>query len=138
MLFSSLWNLKVSLISSPRTLLLSLVMSFSITVRSKQEFRRIATSGNTAAKLADNSLGSTGYRYSSTTFHYGKGVPSSFSVPHDRTNAYKASIFSGFLASPSLFSNTNFSFLLLLFSSPTVSTVLPSSEILDSDLPVPQ
>ena len=63
---------------------------------------------------------------------------SSSSVTHDRTDAYKSSIFSGCLDSPPPAGNNTFYFLLLSFSSPNVSTVLPSSAIFDGDLPVPQ
>ena len=83
-------------------------------------------------------MGSTGYRYSSTSFQHWKGMSSPFSLPHDRMDAYKASIISGFVASPPLVGNTTFSFILLSFYSPSVSTVLPSSLILDSDMTAPQ
>ena len=73
-----------------------------------------------------NELGSTGYRYSSNPFQYGKGMVSSSSVPHDRTDAYKASIFSGFVASPPPVGSTTFSFLLLSFPSPYVSVLFTS------------
>ena len=73
-LLFSLWNLKVFFLLCPRNLLLSWVMSLSITVCSTLDFRRLATSGNTATKLADNELGSTGYWYPSTPFQYGKGM----------------------------------------------------------------
>ena len=53
-------------------------------------------------------------------------------------DAYKAFIFSGFLTSPPPAGNTTFSFLLLSFPSPTVSSVLLSSEVFDGDLPAPQ
>ena len=138
MLFYILWNLTVLFLSSLRNLLLSWVMSLSITVCYTWEFRRLATSRNTAANLADNELGPTGFWYSSTPFQSRKGMSYSSSVPHDRTDEYKSSIFSGFAASPPSVGNTNFSFILLLFSSPTVSTVFTSSEILDGDLPAPQ
>ena len=113
-------------------------MSLSINVYSKRGFRRLATSRNIAAKLSDNELGSTGSRYSSTPFQCGKGILSSSYIPHDRTDAYKAPIFSGFLDSTPPVGNKTFSFLPLSFTSPTVSTVLPSSAILDGDLPAPQ
>ena len=137
MLLSRLWNLEVFLLSSPKTLLLYWVMSLSITVRSTREFRRLSTSGNTATKLADNEVGSTGSRYSSTRFQDEKGMSTSSSVPNDCMDANKASIFSGFVASPSPVRNTTFYFLLLSFSSQSVSTVLSSYEILDGDLPAP-
>ena len=47
-------------LSSPRTLLLPWEMLLSITVCSTQEFRRLATSGNTATKLTYNEVGSIG------------------------------------------------------------------------------
>ena len=112
-------------------------MSLSITVRSTREWRSLVASGNTAAKLADNKVGSTGSWYSSTPFQIGKGMLSYSSMPCERKNAYKASIFSGFVVSPPPVRNTPLSFLILSFSSPYVSTVLPSSEILDGDLPPP-
>ena len=138
MLLSSLWNLTVLLLSSHRKLLFSWVILLSITVRYTWEFRRLSTSWKIAVKLADNELGSTGSRYSSTPFQSGKGIPSSYCMPHDRMDAYKASIFPGFLASPPPVGNTTFSFLLLFPPSPTVSTVLPSSAIFYGDLPAPQ
>ena len=98
MLLSSLWNLTVLLLLSPRNLLFSWVMPLSITVRSTQAFRSLYTYGNTDAKLADNDAGSTGSRYSSTHFQDGKVMFPSSSVPHDRTDAYKYCIFSEFLA----------------------------------------
>ena len=58
------------------------------------------------------------------------------SVPHDRTDAYKASTFSGFVASPPPVGT--FSFLLLYFPYTTVSTLLTSSAILDGEMPAPQ
>ena len=134
MLLSSLWNLTIVLLSSHRTFLLSWVMSFSITIHYIQEFRRLPTSVNTNAKLADDEVGSTGYRYSSTPFQDVKVMALSSSVPHDRTYAYKASIFSGFLASYPPVGNTAFSFLILSLSLLSVSTVLPSSVILYGDL----
>ena len=138
MLLSSLWDLTVLLLSSTRILLLSWVMSLSINVISTRKFRRLATSWNKVAKLADNELGSTGSQYPSTPFQSGKGMSSSSSAPYDRMDAYKASIFYGFMASPPPVGNTTLPFLLLSFSSPTVSTVLPSSVILDGDLPATQ
>ena len=113
-------------------------MSLSITVRYTQEFRRLAISGNTAAKLADNEVGSTGSRYSSTPFQLGKGMLSSSSVPHDCKDAYKSYIFSGFVASPPPVENVTFYFILLPFSSLSVSNVLPYSIILEVNLPTPQ
>ena len=110
----------------------------SITFHSTCEFRRLATPGNTAAKLADNEGGSTGYRYSSTPFQGGKGMPSSFYVPPNQMDTYKAFIFYGFLDSPPPVRNNTFSFLLLSFYSPPFTAVLPSSEILDGDLTAPQ
>ena len=61
---------------------------------------------------------------------------SSSYIPHDRTDAYKASVFTGFVASPPPVGNTAFSFLLLSFFFLYVSTVLPSSAILDRNLTV--
>ena len=138
MLLSSLRNLTVLLLLSPRTLLLSWVMSLSITVCYTQEFRRLATSGNTAAKLADNEVGPRESWYSPTPFQVGKCMSSSSYLPHDCTYAYKASIFSGFVDSPPPVGNTIFYFILLSFYSLYVSTVMPSSVILDGDLPVSQ
>ena len=88
--------------------------------------------------MADNKLGSTGSRYSSTPFKSGKGMSSYYSEPHDHTDTYKASIFYGFVAPPPPVRNTNFSFFLLSFYSPTFSTILPSFANLDGDLPEPQ
>ena len=65
-------------------------------------------------------------------------MSSSSSIPHDRMYAYKASIFSGFVASSPPIGNTNFYFLLLYFPYLSMSTVFPSSIILDGDLPAPQ
>ena len=62
----------------------------------------------------------------------------SFYITYDRTDAYKASIFTGFVDSPPPVGNTAFSFLLLSFFSLSLSTVFPSSAILDGDLPVIQ
>ena len=138
MLFSSLWNLTVLLLLSPRTLLLSWMISFSINVCYTQEFRRLATSGNTVTTLAYNEVGSTGSWYSSTPLQVVKCVLSSSSVPHDRTDAHTLSIFSGFVDSPPPVRKTTLSFLLLHFSSPSVSNFLPSSTIFDDDLPAPQ
>ena len=92
-------------------------MSFTITVRYTHKFRRLATSRNTSAKLADNELSSTGSRYASTTFQNGKVILTSSFVPHYRTYAYKVSLFSGFVDSPPPLGNTTFliSSLLLLF-----------------------
>ena len=98
-------------------------MSLSITVCYTWKFSRIATSGNTSAQLADNGVGSTGYRYSSTPLQYGKGILYSSYVPHDCTYAYKASIFSGFVASPPHVGGITFSFFLLSFSSPSMFTI---------------
>ena len=128
MLLSGLCKLTFLLLSSHRTLFLSWVMSLSTTLRSTQEFRSLDTSGNKSGKLVDNVSGSTGSQYSSTPFHSGKGMSSSYSVPHDRTDPYKSSIFSGFVASPLSVGNTPLSFLLLYFLSLTVSTVFPSSK----------
>ena len=138
MILSSLWKLTVLLFSSPRNLFLSWVVSLSITLHSTQEFRILATSGNKAIKLTDNEVVSTKSRYSSTPFQYETGMSSSSSVHHDHADAYKASIFSGFVASPQPVRNTTLYFLLLSFSSPYVSTIFPSSEILDGDIPAPQ
>ena len=57
--------------------------------------------------------------------------------PHDHTDAYKASIFYGFVASPPLVGNTVISFILLSFYSYSVSTVRLFSKILNSVLPAP-
>ena len=65
-------------------------------------------------------------------------MPTSSSVPHDRTYAYKATISSGFVASPPPVGDTTFYFLLFYFSSLSMSTVLPFSVIFGGDLPVPQ
>ena len=65
-------------------------------------------------------------------------MPSYSSVPHGGTDAYKPSIFSGFVASPPRVGNITFSFLLLSFSSLYLSTVLNFSVILGGDLPAPQ
>ena len=43
-------------------------------------------------KLDDNEVGSTGSRYYSTPFHYGKGMFYFSSVPNDHTNAYRRHI----------------------------------------------
>ena len=93
MLLSRIWNLTVLLLFYSKTLLLSCVMSLSITVRSTQEFRRLYTSGNTAVKLADNEVGSTGSPYLSNPFQYGKSMSPYSSVPHEHTDTYKTSIF---------------------------------------------
>ena len=63
---------------------------------------------------------------------------SSYYIPHALTDAYKVSIFSGLLDSPQRIGNTTMTFLLLFLPSLSVSTVLPSSEILDGDFPAPQ
>ena len=63
-LLSIIWNLIVSLLSSPRTLFFSWEMTLSITVHYTQELRRFSTSGNKVAKLADNEVVSKGYWYS--------------------------------------------------------------------------
>ena len=138
MLLSSLCNLIVFFISSPKTLFLSGVISLSINVHSAREFRRLATFGNTATKLADNELESIWSRYSSNPFQSGKVMLSSSYVPHDHTDEYKASIFSGFAVSPPLISNIAVYFLLLYFSSPYFSTINNSSAILDGGLSAPQ
>ena len=101
-------------------------MSLSITFRSIQEFRRLTTSGNTSTKLVDNELWSTGSCYSSTTFQSGKGMSSSFSITHDRTDAYKGSIFDGFVASPPTVGNTTLYFILLSYTPPPPKMYLPS------------
>ena len=116
-ILSGLCTLIVSLISSSRTLLLSWVISLGITVYYSQESSRISTSRKTNAKLADNELGSTVSCYSSTPFQFGKFVSSYSSITHECMGAYRASIFSGFVTSPPLTSNTTMSFLLLFFSS---------------------
>ena len=71
----------------------------------------LVTYRRTATQLVDNKVGSTGSWYSSTTSHSGNVMPYSSSVPHDLTDAYKVSIFSGFVESPPLVGNTTFSFL---------------------------
>ena len=81
---------------------------------------------------------STGSRHSSNPFHYAKGMISYSSIPHDRTDACKASVFSRFVASPPFVGNTTVYFILVLFSSPYVSTILPSSAVFNGDLPAPQ
>ena len=138
MLLSSLWNLSVSLLLSPRTLLLSWLISLSITVHSTRYFRRLATSGNTAANLDDNELGSTESWYSSTPFQYGKIMSPYSSVPHACTDAYKASIFSGFVASHPPVGNVTFCFFFHLIFLPVCVHPLKFSAILDCDLSAPQ
>ena len=100
-------------------------MSLIITVCSTQEFRRLATSGNTSAKWDDNAVGLTSYWYSSTPFQGGKYVSSSYFIPQDRMDAHKASIYCGFVHSYPFVSNTALSFLLIYFYSTPVSTILP-------------
>ena len=53
-------------------------------------------------------------------------------------HAYKASIFSEFVASPPPVGDYVLSFILLSYYSPSLSTVLSYSKILDSGLPAPQ
>ena len=113
-------------------------MPLVITDRYTGGFRRLSTSGNTSAKLADNEIVSTGFWYSSNPLQDIKGMSSSSSVAHDRTDAYKASVFYRFVASPPPVGNKTLSFLLIYFSSPSVSTVLPSSDILDGYLLIPK
>ena len=60
------------------------------------------------------------------------------SVPHYRKDAYKSSIFSRFVDYPPPVENIIFYYLLLSFSSLSMSTILTSSAILDGDLPLPQ
>ena len=55
--------------------------------------------------------------------------PSS-SITHDCTDAYKYSIFYGFVASPPPVGNNTVYFLVLYFPSPSVSTILTFYEIL--------
>ena len=93
MLHSSLWNLTFLLLLSSSNLLISLVISFSITVFSTQVFRRLSTSSKTESKLSYNEVGSTGSQYSSTPLQYGKVIPSSYYITHDDTDTYKAFIF---------------------------------------------
>ena len=62
----------------------------------------------------------------------------SYSIPHDSANAYKDSIFSGFMASPPPVGNPTVYFLLFSFSSPSVSTIKTSSVILCGVLPSPK
>ena len=76
--------------------------------------------------------------YSSTPLQYEKGMLSSSSITHERMNAYKASIFSDFVASTLPVKNTGLSFLLLYFYYIYVSTFITSSVILDGGLPSPQ
>ena len=75
-------------------------MSFSITVHSTWQFRRISTSRNTSVKLGDKLVGSRVSLYSSTPLQSIKGMLYSYYVPHVRMDAYKASIFYGLVASP--------------------------------------
>ena len=114
------------------------MLSLSITVPSTRKFRRLATSGNTSAELAINEVGSTGSQYSSTPFHVRKVMLTSSSVPHDCTYVYNPTMKFVFVDSPPPVQNTTLSFLLLTFSSPAVSAVLPYSNFLDCDLPPPQ
>ena len=93
MILFSLFNFIVLLLFSSSTLLLSWVISLSITVYYIRQFRRLVTSGNTSTKVADNEVSSTGSHYSWTPLQSVKGLPSYSSVPHDRTDTYKASLF---------------------------------------------
>ena len=138
MLISILWNLIFLLLSSSKTLLMSWVMPLSITVNYTWEFRRLATSRNMAAKLADNEVVSTGSRYSSTIFQSVKGMSSSSSVPHESMDAYNDSIFYRIVASPSYVGNLSIYSLFLSFPSLSVSTILTSSATFDGGLPDPQ
>ena len=61
-----------------------------------------------------------------------------YSITHDRKDAYKSSIFYGFLVSSLFVRNTTMSFLLLWFLSQSFPTLMNSSSILDSGLPAPQ
>ena len=99
-LLSVLWNLTFVLVLSSRTSFMSWFMSFIITFHSTWVFRRFSTSSNTSSKIYDNEVGPMGSQYSSTTFQYLNGIPSYYSVPHDHTNAYNYSIFSGLVISP--------------------------------------
>ena len=80
-------------------------------------------SGSTAAKSSDNEVGSTGSRYSLTPFQNVKCMSSYSSIPHDLTDAYKASIFSRFVVSPPPVGNATF----LFFSSPFTPCLYPPS-----------
>ena len=93
MILSSLWNLTV-FISSSRTLLLSWATSLIITVHYTKELRRLVTYGNSASKMAENEVGSIGFRYSPTPLQYGIYMSYYYSITHDRTDTYKSSIFS--------------------------------------------
>ena len=90
-------------------------MSFSITVYYTFKFSRLATYGNTATKLAVNEVGSTGYHFSSTSFHSGKGIVPSSSILNEHTNAYKTFKFSGLVVSSPPVGYIAVSFILLSF-----------------------
>ena len=110
-------------------------MALSITFHFTLGFRRLYDSGNTAEKLADNEVDSTGSRYSSTPFQSGKGIFSFSSIPHDPTDAYKYSILSVLSASPPPVVNLDVYFLFVSFPYPSGSTAMPSYVILDCFLP---
>ena len=110
----------------------------STTALSTQEFSKLSTSGNTAEKFSDNEIGSTGSGYSSNPLQSVKCVSSYSSVPHDCTDAYKASVFSGLVASPLPIGNIYMQFILLYFSSHSVSRVIPSSVISGDGFTAPQ
>ena len=82
-LLSNLWNLKVLLILSFRTLFLSLVMSFIITDLYKWEFRRITTLLEHVSKLTDNEPWNDGVAYHPLS--YSGGDCHRFSVHHKGT-----------------------------------------------------
>ena len=69
-------------------------------------FKSLSTSGKNPIKLDVNEVVSTGSQNSSTPFQYVKGMSFYFSVPHDRTDSYKDSIFSDILDSPPPVGNT--------------------------------
>ena len=112
-----------------------LVISFSITVHSTWYFRRLFTFRNTESKLSYNYVVSTWSRYSSNPFHYLKSLLSSSSVPYYLSDAYKASTFSGLLASLPPISNISLYVLWFSFSSLYVAMNMQSSIILDFGLP---
>ena len=75
-------------------------MSLSITISSTREFRRLATYWNTATKLFDNKVGSTGSRYLSNHLGSVEGIASSSSITHYCMYEYNASVFSNIVISP--------------------------------------
>ena len=129
LILSILWNLTVLLLSYSRTLLLSWMISLSITFCYTQDFRGLDTSGNTAAKYADNEVGSTVSRYSSTLLQYVKGMPHSSFLHHEQIDAYKAYIFFGVVTSPPPVGNNSVCFLLLYFFYLSMSVSIPFSVI---------